>query len=269
VLLFAVPILIIIFILNSAPHVPLFIITIIDLHTQTDERLWFPLELSDAPSICRVINDVSCFKGGYELVCGIKKKCKTHTRTTLRCQCGNRAKHSVGTKNATESTKPQDDKPICGVYINIFQDIGTGQYYIRKNGGHNLHHSGHPPVQKELKPAKRNKEMMNGDEAVTMNMDEALIKDGDSGKRSLGTHSKHGHNKRSNTTVCNALAMMADRKNQNAYSRIYPNFVEAADACTSEEDIQKLVDLLNEFRFATIGTNSRAVGRHLASQDLC
>mmetsp|Transcript_1063 Transcript_1063/g.1763 ORF Transcript_1063/g.1763 Transcript_1063/m.1763 type:complete len:112 (+) Transcript_1063:953-1288(+) len=111
--------------------------------------------------------------------------------------------------------------------------------------------------------------MMNGDEAVTMNMDEALIKDGDSGKRSLGTHSKHGHNKRSNTTVCNALAMMADRKNQNAYSRIYPNFVEAADACTSEEDIQKLVDLLNEFRFATIGTNSRAVGRHLASQDLC
>eukprot|EP00986_Skeletonema_menzelii_P010918 scaffold5466_cov108-Skeletonema_menzelii.AAC.2 len=123
--------------------------------TQTDERLWFPLELSDAPSICRVINDVSCFKGGYELVCGIKKKCKTHTKTTLRCQCGNRAKHSVGTKKATKSTKPQDDKPICGMYINIFQDIENHQYYIRKNGGHNLHHSGHPPVQKELKPAMK------------------------------------------------------------------------------------------------------------------
>ena len=123
--------------------------------TQTDERLWFPLELSDAPSICRVINDVSCFKGGYELVCGIKKKCKTYTKTTLRCQCGNRAKHSVGTKKATKSTKPQDDKPICGMYINIFQDIENHQYYIRKNGGHNLHHSGHPPVQKELKPAMK------------------------------------------------------------------------------------------------------------------
>ena len=100
---------------------------------------------------------------------------------------------------------------------------------------------------------------------ASMNMDEALIKDGGSGgKRSLGTHSKHGRNKRSNATVGNALAMMADRKNQNAYSRAYPNFAEAADACTSEDDIQKLVDVLNEFRFATIQKNSRAVGRHLA-----
>ena len=57
----------------------------------------------------------------------------------------------MGNKNTTESTKPQDDKPTCGVYINIFEDIKGHQFYIRKNGGHHLHHSGHAPVQKELK----------------------------------------------------------------------------------------------------------------------
>lgn len=114
--------------------------------------------------------------------------------------------------------------------------------------------------------ANKNGVRMNGNEVVPMNVDEAVIKDGGSGKRRLGTHSKHGQKKRCNSTG-NALAVMAKRKDQSAYSRNLPIYQEAADACESEDDIQKLGDLLNEFRFATIKKNSNGRQRqnHVAA----
>ena len=128
------------------------------LSLQQDARLWFPSEFSDAPTICMEINNQSCFKGGYELVCDttITRKRYAKAKTTLRCQCHERPKKSRGEgKKMTQRTKPQDDNVICDMYINIFKDNGTSQYYIRQNGGHNLHHSGHPPIQKELKEAAK------------------------------------------------------------------------------------------------------------------
>ena len=119
---------------------------------QKDDRLWFPPEYSDAPSICKEINNKSCFKAGYELVCDTKKKKKKYIKTALRCQCHQRPKQSKGTKNKTESNKPQDNKkPTCGMYVNLFQEINGGQFFFRRNGGHCFHHSGHRPLPKELK----------------------------------------------------------------------------------------------------------------------
>lgn len=119
---------------------------------QKDDRLWFPPWFTDAPSICKEINNKSCFKAGYELVCDTKKKGRKSIKTALRCQCHQRPRQSTGTKNQTESTKPQDnEKPTCDMYFNLFQDMDAKQFYIRRNGGHCLHHSGHRPLQKELK----------------------------------------------------------------------------------------------------------------------
>ena len=149
---------------------------------QRDKRLWFPSEFSDAPSICREINNQSCFKGGYELVCDTTSKSKKFTKTALRCQCHSKPKKSRGQgKKMTQSTKPQDDNATCGMYFNIFKDNTTGQYYIRQNGGHNLHHSGHPPIQKELKEAvKRHLSTSAIDEARKMidsNIDPSIIQE--------------------------------------------------------------------------------------------
>ena len=81
----------------------------------------------------------------------------------------------------TQSTKPQDDNATCGMYFNIFKDNTTGHYYIRKNGGHNLHHSGHPPIQKELKEAvKRHLSTSAIDEVRKMidsNIDPSIIQE--------------------------------------------------------------------------------------------
>jgi hypothetical protein len=121
-------------------------------HLQEDDKLWFPPTFHDTPSICREINNQSCLKAGYELVCDTKKKTKKYIKTALRCQCHRRAKESKATKSTTESTKTQDDtKPTCGVYVNVYKDINGGQFFFRRNGGHCFHHSGHRPLQKELK----------------------------------------------------------------------------------------------------------------------
>uniref|UniRef100_A0A7S2PU12 Uncharacterized protein n=1 Tax=Skeletonema marinoi TaxID=267567 RepID=A0A7S2PU12_9STRA len=115
---------------------------------KNDKRLWFAKGMKP-PEIVEQLNLESCFKSGYSLMVGTTKKYKNHTHTLLTCECYRKARPTKAKKNATHSTKTQDEQKTCGVYVNIFKDDGHCQYYIRQNGGHNLHHSGHPPTAKQ------------------------------------------------------------------------------------------------------------------------
>ena len=148
---------------------------------QQDKRLWFPSQYHDAKSICRMVNQ-SCVKGGYDLVVGTTRRRKNFTKTSLRCRCHERARQSKSTtKNNIHSAKPQDDTKTCVMYFNIYKDHNCTQYYIRQNGGHDLHHTGHPPVRKELKEVtKRHLSKTAVDDAQELlrkNMDATVIQE--------------------------------------------------------------------------------------------
>jgi len=115
---------------------------------KNDKRLWFDKGMQP-PEIAEKLNLESCFKSGYSLVVQTTKETKNHTHTLLTCECYAKPGLQRRKKNATHSTKTQDEQKTCGVYVNIFKDNGHCQYYIRQNGGHNLHHSGHPPTAKQ------------------------------------------------------------------------------------------------------------------------
>jgi len=124
----------------------------------------------------------SCVKGGYDLVVGSTRSQKKFTKTSLKCRCHEKARQSKSiTKNKIHSDKPQDDTKTCGMYFNIFKDHNCNQYYIRQNGGHDLHHKGHPPVRKELKEAtKRHLSKSAVDDAqelIRKNMDATVIQE--------------------------------------------------------------------------------------------
>ncbi len=123
----------------------------------------------------------SCVKSGFDLVVGSKKRRKKYTMTRLDCRCHEKARQSKSTKNTTQSEKPQDDTKTCGMYFNIYKDHNCSQYYIRQNGGHNLHHTGHPPVRKELKEAtKRHLSKSAVDDAqelIRKNIDQTVIQE--------------------------------------------------------------------------------------------
>jgi hypothetical protein len=124
----------------------------------------------------------SCVKGGFDLVVGTKKRRKNYTKTTLKCRCHEKARQSKSiTKNQIHSDKPQDDTKTCGMYFNIYKDHNCSQYYIRENGGHNLHHTGHPPVRKELKEATKRhlskSAIDDAQELIRKNMDATIIQE--------------------------------------------------------------------------------------------
>ena len=95
-------------------------------------------------------------KGGYDVILRNSKEKRLFTSIRLQCSCCRRARPSKATKNTTTSTKVQDmNKPICNMYFNIFEDHEFKQFFIRQNGGHNFHHSGHAPVPKELRRVEK------------------------------------------------------------------------------------------------------------------
>jgi len=104
--------------------------------------------------IAEKLNIESCTKVGYSVhVASTKRGLYCH----LRCDCHGKAKASKATKNTTQSTKTQDEdeRPSCPWYITIYKDEEHKEYYMRQNGGHNLHHSGHTPTQQSRRVQKR------------------------------------------------------------------------------------------------------------------
>jgi len=49
--------------------------------------------------------------------------------------------------------------------------------------------------------------------------------------------------------------MIADVTTQSAYSRLLPLYCKAAETCKSDEDVQALRNMLNEFHFRTLAKN--------------
>jgi hypothetical protein len=105
-----------------------------------DKRYWFGPQLTTGPSIVNMMNQKSCFRNGYKLVCGNVARDKTY----IKCERYAVTQPSKATTNKmTKSSRPSRVEERCDFSLTIQYDHFHKQMFLRQCSGCNLSHFGH------------------------------------------------------------------------------------------------------------------------------
>ena len=105
-----------------------------------DKRYWFGPQFTTGPSIVNMMNQKSCFRNGYKLVCANVARDKTY----IKCERYAITRSSRATTNKMmKSSRPSCIEERCDFSLTIQYDHFHKQFFLRQCSGCNFSHFGH------------------------------------------------------------------------------------------------------------------------------